>query len=330
MARCTIEDSAYNYRSCTNCNMRQESLVEEVEYKFNYIKNTDLIADTMNLAKYVPHNCKGIAGVARSGLISASLLATHLHIPLYEISIGKLECIQLNKIKGGDRISDASEMDGPLFVVDDTVYEGNVMTLLRNLLPQGTILSAVYVRPERVSLVDHYAVRLSAPHLLEWNIFNSAYIEGIKNTPFEGGIAFDFDGILCEDPVQGADRSDDTNWLENSLPTAYLPRRSNIPLIITMRLEKWRSITEKWLEKYRIKCDDILMWDSDIESRDSDFVNSVIKHKATKLKESKCFMMIESDPFQSEIISRYSGKPVLCPAEGKIYHNELNIDSSSG
>lgn len=325
---CTLSGiSSDRVAVCETCKERTEAVTEEeVEYSYDYVTTTKLVSDSLRLARYVPSDCIGIVGVARSGLIPASILATHLHLPLYELSLSDFKTSpKVNLIKGGCRITEVYDNDisGRMFIVDDTVYNANTMDFLRSIMPKNDLLSAVYVRPGKENSVDHYAKLLPAPHFLEWNLFNSDFVRGIPNTPFAGGIAFDFDGILCEDPISGQDRVHPLDWLADLKPTGYCPRKSNIPLIITMRLEKWREKSDKWLKKYNIGYDNMKMVNCDnAELRDANFMSYLEHHKAKCFKESDCFMMIESDPMQAQFISEYSGKPVLCPIEGKIYRTE--------
>ncbi len=86
-----------------------------------------------------------------------------------------------------------------------------------------------------------------------------------------------------------------------------------------MRLESWREPTTRWLDKYSINYDKIEMYPKSIDDRDSNFMQAVIEHKAMKFKDSKCFLMVESDPYQAQLIHQYSQKPVLCPSEGRFY-----------
>jgi len=328
--RCIINNISCpdSYAKCCDCNEKIEKVVWEVRGNSNwrYITTQQLALDTLTLASQVPGNCSGIVGIARSGLMPASILAAHLHLPLYEISTGELDSLGMRRIKGGVRISDVEEANGPLFIVDDTVHDGNSAKLIRELFKNiPHVLAAVYVKPDKLNLIDAYVEALEPPHFLEWNIFNSGYVEGIKwSSDYSGGIAFDFDGILSHDPPQGADRSSSLDWLINARPTHNLVRDRKIPLIITMRLDKWRSETIDWLNRYRIKCDRIEMLSIDtVEERDQRFLELIVDHKAKKFADSDCFMMIESDPAQAKLIHEYSKKPVLCPIEGKFYSTSI-------
>ena len=311
-----------SFAVCNICLKRTQSRdIKLFDSNLEYFSTKRLVADTLVLSSVVPPDCVGIVGITRSGLIPASILATHLQLPLYELSL--FDKIVFRRLSGGIRIVDTNLKNGPLFVVDDTVFDGHSMLLAKEYMKdKQAILSAVYVRPDKTDLVDYYVRDVSAPHFMEWNLYNSQYVCGFPNIPrYSGGIAFDFDGILCHDPISpNTDRSPNLDWLINAKPTSFIPRLNKIPLIITLRLERWREESEKWLNKYKISWDKLEMAKFEtVEERDVKLPNIIIEHKAEIFTKSNCFMMIESDPRQAQLIHSYSKKPVLCPIEEKIY-----------
>lgn len=325
--KCIISphDQLHDISVCSQCELRvAERLPISFEQHWTYISTKQLVADSLSLASAVPANCSGIVGIARSGLAPATILAMHLQLPLYELSI--YNGVDFKLIKGGVRISDHRKCDGPLFVVDDTVHEGSCITLAKEIMyNKDSIFSAVYVRPDRKHLVDYYIKEIPSPHFMEWNIFNSHFVQGIEfDDAYRGGIAFDFDGVLCHDPPPYADRSPTLDWLINAKPTCWLPRRGRIPLILTLRLENWRQESEKWLRRHGILFDKMEMVNlPSAEARDEQYPNIVVEHKAKIFSKSDCFMMVESDPYQARLIHEYSRKPVLCPIEEKIYSTSI-------
>lgn len=310
---------------CGECKHRKESEDDfEIDSEWHLITVDQLAKDSLNLANYVPSDCSGIVGIARSGILPASILATTLQLPLYTLVIGE-HGPEINEVKpqkvhrGGKR--ELKTQSGPLFIVDDTVHGGGCMTIIKAITSDmNAIYSAVYVTPEFASLTDCYARTLKTPHFLEWNMFNNGFVCGGPEGSFlHGGLAFDFDGVLCLDPQPGEEHTDPCAWIKNLKPTHMLPRHYSIPLIITMRLEAWRKPTEEWLSRFRILYDRLEMCQaSSIQERDANFLNRVIEHKAMKFKQSKCYMMIESDEGQARLIQEYSRKPVLCTATRKI------------
>lgn len=311
---------------CEGCKLRYDPPTRApIKPNNNWVyKSTgDLVTDALELCKYVPSDCRGICGVPRSGIMPAAAIATHLHMPLYEASKSN----GVKQIGSGIRFSERQKEigNGPLFVVDDSVHDGNTYWLIKQILPKDSITSAVYVRPESKSFIDYYALEAPTPHLFEWNLFNTLMMSPLRETgimdPYLGaGLALDFDGIISQDPKQGDDRSDNLEWLLNLQPGKYMPRRCYVTLIATNRLEKWRSATEQWCERWGIKYEKMIMSPYDTpEERDADFPKSAVMVKGEAYRNSKCNLFVESDPFQAELIFQYTGKPVLCPQSRQLY-----------
>ena len=320
---CILSGSSAIHAICRNCTNRQEEVVFDWDTEWTYITTHQLAQDALILANYVPSNCSGIAGVARSGILPASILATHLQLPLYSARIAAkgvelVEMLPQDIHRGGKE--PLPKQDGPIFIVDDTVHSGGCLSTIRAASDNAKhIYSAVYVTPEYANITDCYVRKVKTPHFLEWNMFNNGFVCGGPAGVLYGGLAFDFDGVLCNDPKPGEEYTDPSIWISNLKPTHMLPRRYRIPLIITMRLEAWRKPTLEWLDRYRIKYDRVEMCDSkSIADRDKNFINKVIEHKAYKFKNSDCYMMVESDEGQSRLINEYAKKPVLCIATKQI------------
>lgn len=315
-----------NITVCDTCELRMEQ-DDHPGFKPNkewvYRSTADLVTDSLELCKHVPHDCRGICGVARSGMIPAAVVACHMHLPLFEVS----KKGGLKPIGSGYRFDERQKEvgNGPLFVVDDSVHDGNTMWLIRNIIPKGAIFSSVYARPEMAHVVDHYVHESFSPHLFEWNLMNTLMMAPLRETgikdPFLGeGLALDFDGIISQDPEWGDDRADNLRWLLDLKPGKYLPRRCAVALIATNRLEKWRKATEQWCEKWGVKYAKLIMSPYDTaEERDADFPKSAVNVKGPAYKESECNLFVESDPFQAELIHQFTGKPVLCPQSQQLF-----------
>jgi uncharacterized HAD superfamily protein len=148
------------------------------------------------------------------------------------------------------------------------------------------------------------------PHFLEWN-FPNAWVYA--------NMAYDFDGIFCEDCPSEAD--DDGRRYEEFLRSAapkYLPRNYPVKLIVTARLEKWRSQTEEWLRRHGIAWKELAMgpWPSLAARRAA---RDIDKFKAYCLAHSTCYAFVESDPHQAESIAKLAKKPVLCPEARRFF-----------
>jgi len=322
---CTLEEKGSEaIARCATCNQRTE-FHDPITFddKWQYIKTSKLVEDSLRLANQIPSDCSGIIGVARSGILPATVISTHLQLPLYTVHARDrlfIEEIKSQSLQRGLDYRTIKPKDGPKVIIDDTVHGGGSFGVIKSLAIENYKYAAVYVRPNKTSAVDYYVETLNSPHFLEWNMFNNSYVcGGPEYSPFYGGIAFDFDGILCKDPEAGVDRGDPNKWIMELQPTHIRPLHYKIPLIITNRLESWREPTVKWLNKYSINYDKIEMYQKSLDERDANFMQAVIEHKADKFKRSDCYLMVESDPQQAQLIHQYSQKPVLCPAEGKFY-----------
>lgn len=302
-------------------NGHEQSLAKR---KFEWVSLAQLVAATRRLASRLPGNIAGIVGIPRSGMIPASILATLLQSPLYELT-GDGSIRPLNHGGRGHLLGWAGAADGPFVVVDDTIYGGGSMNEVRRKTAQHRdrlIYAAVFVRPEVAGLVDIHEQVLPSPHLLEWNFFNSGVLVGASIDPvLWGGAALDFDGILCHDPTvpdgdEGPSEDAYVSWLTSATPR-WLPRRLPVKCIITARLERWRSETEEWLRAHGVNWDRLIMHPAQRMSERN--ASDVAAWKAEQLLACGCRLFMESDPRQAERIHHLSGLPVICPDAEQVF-----------
>lgn len=291
--------------------------------KIEWVSTSRLAADSVVLAGKLPPNVSGIIGIPRSGMIPASIIATHLQLPLWELPpIG-----QLRHLGSGGRgyMGWAGDAAGPMVVVDDTVYGGGSMSHARDQLRGRRVLfTCVYPTQRSSSWVDYYGRVLSDLQILEWNTFNNGPWAGFSAHPevFQSGIACDFDGILCEEPqVPDADDGPGLEqyqqWLINARPK-WLPRRLPTRLIVTGRLETFRKETEDWLHKWGVRWDRLVMHPARTAS-ERFRKNDVAQIKAIEYGKSSCGLFMESDPGQAETIFNITHRPVICPIVNRVW-----------
>lgn len=292
-------------------------MLSPIQYPaWQYISTARLARDTLRLTAHIPPEAVGIVGIPRSGMLPAGIISQLLHLPLYEISPQQ----GLRRIGHGSRGSSFDTMrktEGPLVVIDDTIYGGGALSRAKEQLAGvPAIYGAVYVRPEVRQLPDFYAAELPSPHLLEWNLFNNGPFAGYSADPcMRGGVAVDFDGILCHDPpMPDSQRLAYESWLPQA-PPLYTPRLHPIPLIVTFRLEKYRALTEAWLRRQGIRWQRLIMH-SATSPEERDFIP---QYKGDAYRASGCSLFIESDPRQAHEIADYTGLPVLCPQSETVY-----------
>lgn len=330
----------YNTAVCSVCVHRVSGRpIPEMDDpgQWRFIPTSQLVEDSIKLIEKLPNNISGVVGCARSGLIPATAIATHMHLPLYAYNRHSGLINLGSGYRGWKQEGKESlyETDGPLLFVDDSIYGGNTMWAARSFfLERDMIFAAIYVHPENKDAADIYFTELPSPHLFEWNMFNNGMVEGnVFDKRLKGGLAFDFDGIFCPDcPVPDADDGPGLDayldWMKNAPMNRVVPRYVEIPLIVTFRLERWRSITEDWLRRHGIKWKKLVMSPYETASeRNRNF--DVEAHKAKAFMYSDCSMFVESDPLQAEIIHSVTRLPVLCPDEKKVYQRYCHFHSTT-
>lgn len=278
-----------------------------------FVTEARLAEDAILLASALPHDIDGVVGVARSGLMAASLIAARLHLPLWTVT--RSEGIVWPG--GGFRMgADGEPIPNHVVLIDDTIATGREMRALPDAVRErwpGIKLTraVVYAAPDKMGLVDYCARSYPGPHYLAWNWQNAGHGERC---------GYDFDGILCRDFT-----SDEC--LENGrykermgkIESLYLPRRSTIPLIVTARHQAFETETKAWIERHGLKVDRLVMRDWGEPSADIGDIEKIIAFKAEAYADSDCTLFAESDSVQAEAIAKASRKPVLCPQAGKVF-----------
>jgi hypothetical protein len=302
---------------CAACRHRESShphLRELRSEDLEWISTSQLVEDGLKLIQYVEPDTTGVIGVPRSGMIPAAAVATHCHLPLYELT-----GMGIRQMAAGSRGRNWIVPAGrPKFLlIDDSSHNGGAMNRARTILREHDVTyAAVYTLTPYT--VDVYARLLDKVHIFDWNILNNGIVEGRAIDPRLRGEGFmlDFDGILCPDPDRwhtDADEKAVQKWLRDVRPMRWIPRLCRIPYIVSFRLEKHRPIIQKWLRQWRIPVDRLILHPAKtFAERDANF--DVIEHKARRFKESGCSIFIESCPQQARVIADHSSKPVLCPS----------------
>jgi orotate phosphoribosyltransferase len=286
----------------------------------NYRSIQDLNATIRKSLSIVPRDIGLIAGIPRSGLLAANLLALHLNLPLTDID-GLLEG---RLIKSGERGLRKNENlkgslpYGKILVVDDSVLSGSTMREAKRLVKKAklnnlVIFSAIFVSPEGCSEVDLYFEEIRGYRVFEWNLMHS----GIATQS-----CFDIDGVLCEDPTD--EQNDDGRLYEEFLLNAkplHLPS-VKIGYLVTCRLEKYRKQTEEWLNRHQIEYGKLYMMNlPNKEARQASGSHAVFKAKVYKLTGAQLF--IESSLGQAGEIARIANSPVLCIEKQQMVYPEM-------
>ena len=306
------EQDRIKYKQQCEKKQARKEIEEKVFLSGEYITNSQFIKDCRDLLlpKIAKLNLKGVIGIPRSGMFPASMIAMWLNLPIYHVdALGSPRPLSAASRFGGVRMLKYKGSNGSLLVVDDTIYSGKS---IKNFMPRMTedfYTCCVYFRPESEFKPDFYARELNAPHLLEWNLFNSTHT---KNT------LFDFDGILCPNVPQEVCKDEDKyiDYISTVEPFYHRIPNTSCAGIVTARLEKYRDITENWLKKYGINYGFLKMYPTEDEAkRDKNHVEEASTFKANAFLESDAKFFIESEISEAIRIRKKTGKFVICPEE---------------
>lgn len=278
------------------------------------ITTAQLFHDTLELAASLPPDIDAVVAIARSGLIPGGLIASCLHLPLWCVS--KVYGV-VDPGHGGRMGLDFKPYQTEprhILLIDDTAALGRDMSACTEMVkkhwPGAQITRAViYCHPQAIRAVDVFHSLYPGQHFLEWNWPNAGHGEAM---------GFDFDGILCEECTPPND--DDNGQYRIHLQTAkplYLPRRRQVPLIVSARHERYRELCTAWLARHQITVGLLMLRDFGYEpGRGHD--EQVGEWKAAHYGLSACALFAESSPGQAHIIVQRTGKRVLCPALGRV------------
>lgn len=272
-----------------------------------FVTTDQLVRDTLSLAPKLPKiDC--VVGIARSGLIPASVLATHLGADLWSIDYRTGDLLDL----GHGMRHESRGRDGVL-LVDDSCWSGTAIRAAKRRIVEAwgvePLTLSTYVRPQSQSLVDLWAASYPE-HWFSWNICNAPYIESV---------AFDLDGVMCRD--FHADEDDDGERylaaMESMRPTHHRPRK---PIkIITARLEKYREPTEAWLARHGIPIDELVMGPWVMLAERQALGNGLWDWKAREAKRLGVAIMVESSRVGAARIAEAAGIWTIATDDGSTH-----------
>lgn len=288
---------------------------DHISVKPRYITTGQRVRDARKLAGMLPVDTAGIIGVARSGLAVAADVAMLLHLPLRSIN---QKTGVVSDLGNGSRLRKGRVTSSRWIVVDDTCMTGYSIEQIKGHIPNAEI-AVLYWNPHAAIqgkgvTPDYYVHKYHWPHLLEWNLFNSVLVPHV---------ATDMDGVLCEECPASHDDDGDryAEFLSEARPL-HLIRRCPVPLIVTARLEKYRTQTERWLSRHGVQFNRLEMFPH--ESRDGHCIGTwkgeIYSQWAEQHHASPGpHIFIESCPLQSRRISEASGRLVVCPTNGECF-----------
>lgn len=244
-----------------------------------------------------------VVGIPRSGMLPASIIATHLQIPL-----STPEAYAAGIVHGR---SGAPERAGKrVLLVDDSCNKGRAMARALSILPKGTRVTRLAVfgpyQVEPSSVCDIWFEVVHGPRAFAWNLAKHIRL------PRWG---FDMDGVLCRDNTK-AENDDGPRYAEflANVEPLFLPQRA-IGHIVTGRAEKYRPQTEAWLERHGVQFESLTMTPWEMKAERMAAMREIGGRggwKAGHAKRLGVEFFIESCPKQSSIIAREAAIPVFC------------------
>ncbi len=269
-----------------------------------------LNADIATWSESLPRDVDLVVGIPRSGMLAATMLALHLHLPLAD-----LDGLLAGRVLGGGRRMEGAAPEDVvatarrILVVDDSTNRGGAMkeaqarVAAEPSLAGRVVWGAPYVAPGAAEgLVDHWYEKVPQPRAFEWNILHHS---GLVDA------CMDIDGVLCRDPLD--DENDDgpayTGFLRD-VPPRLVPA-SEVGWLVTSRLERYRPETEEWLARHGIRYRELVMHAAtSAEQRRRE--RSHATHKAAVYTRTRAWLFIESDLDQAVEIADAAKRPVYC------------------
>ena len=261
---------------------------------------------TRNLHK-IPSSVDLVVGVPRSGMLPASMIALALNLPLTDLE-GYIEGkIFRSGSSRGQKTVSFCDLKHAL-VVDDSVRTGATMDCVRRQLSARSdlhfTLCAAYGLPfDNHDKCDFVLENVADPRVFEWNVMHHPWTLA--------SACVDIDGILCADPKR-EDNDDGEKYRSYiSCPDRRFTPTAQIDCIVTSRLEKYRDITEAWLNRAGIQYRKLYMLPLK-SAEDRRKMGNHADFKAQVYASTNTRLFIESEAWQAAEIARICGKPVLC------------------
>lgn len=261
----------------------------------------------------IPHDIKGVIAIARGGLFPGFIIAEHFNIPITTVD-KFIEDINNCWFNESTFIKFNSIDNGKLLVIDDSVDTGNSLRQTINKLNNINNFSFVYA-------VIHSTVHIDDLIVLDDNVesTNRCYEFNLFRTFGFNNCICDIDGVLCKDPEWGLDTKENEYiyFLNNAKPYLHVP---NIDIVLTSRIEKYRTYTENWLSKNNIKYNKLIM--SPLNSIDEklykmsnegwcDALWKTEQYKSICKQQNKIPIMIESNEWDANYIKQKFNEGII-------------------
>jgi hypothetical protein len=247
----------------------------------------DLDRLVRDAATRLPGDIDLVVGIPRSGLLVASLLALHMHLPMATLpGFMRGEILHV-----GRRLARRSQTPRKVLVVDDSVSSGAQLRVARDALTGMDVpllFGVAYSTPEALALVDFAFEVLPQPRVFEWNILNG---ETLRTS------CVDLDALEAEasawDAVAGSDGRD------------RIGRHFHYPIghITSTRGEADRGAIEAFLRRRGVSWGRLWLAGEATGSGDD--------HRATAYRDSGALLFIAHDRAVARSVAEKAQRPVF-------------------
>ena len=269
--------------------------------QYTFVTVDKLVKWTNEWIKLFPTNYDIIIGIPRSGLLVANVIALKLGKP-----VTTPELFTQNQ-HWQSKLINKKERYTTVLLIDDSATSGKAMVesfqLLKSYNKDLVITKAALIVTEQSKeAVDLYYKIIPHPRIFEWNLLHAK----------KGKVASDLDGVICENCPAGIDSNEQlyVEWLKNARP--YLIPSFEIDVIVSNRLEKYRSETETWLSNHGVQYKELILWN--IKSK-QDRKGQHAVHKIEVLLKIKPEFFWESSFWEAKQIWESTSIPTLCVDE---------------
>lgn len=280
----------------------------------------DLNHDIINNLYKIPSEIDLIVGVPRSGMMAALIIGLYLNLPVTSVDnflTGQITSSGTTKPKIGwiHNLGEARH----ILVVEDSVNSGVSLKRVRDNIKKTSPYAnkcsymAVYVTPENTNVPDFYFEKVNGIRIFQWNFLTHGLLQDT---------CMDMDGVLCYDPID-EENDDGEKYIEflNNARLKLKPQRT-VGYIVTSRLEKYRSETEKWLKNNNIGYQKLYMMNVATAEERRRLGNHATYKAEIYKKLSRAKLFIESDDVQAREIFQITNKPVFCIDSQQYYSNK--------
>lgn len=282
----------------------------------NYRSVTDLNeALIKNLYKF-PHDIDLIVGIPRSGMLPANLLALYLNKPFTDIDSFVEGRVYATGNRGAFIRKSSTHK---VLIMDDSILAGNALLKAKGRLsvylkshPDTQFCyGVVYASMDGKDKVDFFCELIEGNRLFQWNMFHQPLILPKS--------ILDIDGVLCPNPPVDDDGSQYLEYIANA-PALYTPT-VRVDKLVSCRLEKYRHITEQWLDKHHIQYNELHLLNMETKEERIEWGRHGV-YKGEIYKQSDDIFFIESSLKEATEIFSIAHKPVFCTENFQMINDE--------